>query len=123
LNKYRGLRIRKNAEYHRFRSMQLTKEEQKVVDFDNRCQMVASYLWEGKSVTMTASQLEWYDVTPHQVIGELAGWLRSEEAEACWEAEHLYRGSRRERTHVVYCTKCGDKYVFKAKVVKVADYD
>jgi hypothetical protein len=102
--------------------MQLTKEEQKVVEFDDRCQMVASYLWEGKSVTMTAKQLEWYDVSPHQVIAELSGWLRSEEQEACWEAEHLYGGSRRECTHVVYCTKQGDKYVFKAKVVKVANY-
>ena len=97
--------------------MQLTKEEQKVVEFDDRCQMVASYLWEGKSVTMTAAQLAWYDVTPHQVIAELTGWVRSEEMEACWEAEHLYRGSRRERTYVVYCTKQGDKYVFKAKQV------
>ena len=97
--------------------MQLTKEEQKVVDFDDRCQMVAGYLWQGKPVTMTAAQITWYGVTPHQVIAELSGWLRSEEQEACWEAEHLYGGSRRKRTHVVYCTKQGDKYVFRAKVV------
>ena len=96
--------------------MQLTKEEQKVVEFDDRCQMVAGYLWQGKSVTMTAKQLEWYDVTPHQVIGELAEWLRSEEMEACWEAETLYRGHRDQRTYVVYCTKQADKYVFRAKV-------
>ena len=96
--------------------MQLTKEEQKVVEFDDRCQMVAGYLWQGKSVTMTAKQLEWYDVTPHQVITELAGWLYSEEAEACWEAETLYRGHRDQRVFIVYCTKCGDKYVFRAKV-------
>jgi hypothetical protein len=102
--------------------MQLTREEQKVVEFDDRCQIVASYLWEGKSVTMTAKQFKWYDVTPHQAIAVLSEWLRLEEAEACWEAEHLYRGSRRQRTHVVYCTKQGDKYVFKAKVVKVSDY-
>jgi len=96
--------------------MQLTKEEQKVVEFDDRCQMVAGYLWQGKSVTMTAKQLEWYDVTPHQVITELAGWLYSEEAEACWEAETLYRGHCDQRTYVVYCTKQADKYVFRAKV-------
>ena len=96
--------------------MQLTKEEQKVVEFDDRCQMVAGYLWQGKSVTMTAKQLEWYDVTPHQVIAELAGWLHSEEAEACWEAETLYRGHRARRIYVVYCTKQADKYVFRAKV-------
>jgi len=60
--------------------------------------------------------LEWYDVTPHQVITELAGWLYSEEAEACWEAETLYRGHRDQRVFIVYCTKCGDKYVFRAKV-------
>ena len=96
--------------------MQLTKEEQKVVEFDDRCQMVAGYLWQGKSVTMTAKQLEWYDVTPHQVITELAGWLYSEEAEECWEVENLYRGHHDRRIYVVYCTKCGDKYVFRAKV-------
>jgi hypothetical protein len=99
--------------------MQLTKEEQKSYDFDTRCQMVASYLHEGKPVSMTAKQLAYYGVTPHQVIAELGGWLRSEEQEACWEAEHLYGGSRRKRTYVVYCTKVQDKYVFKAKV---ADY-
>lgn len=100
----------------------MTKEEQKSYDFDCRCQMLACYLHEGKSLTMTAKQLEGYGVTPHQVIAELSHWLRCEEMEACWEAEHLYCGSRRKRTHVVYCTKCGDKFVFKAKVTKVADY-
>ena len=114
--RYRGLRIRTTQDTIAISSMQLTKEEQKEFEFDNRCQMVASYLWEGKSVTMTASQLEWYDVTPHQVIAELTEWVRSEELEACWEAEHLYRGSRRERTYIVYCTKQADKYVFCAKV-------
>ena len=102
--------------------MQLTKEEERSYDFDCRCQMLASYLHEGKSLTMTAKQLAWYDVTPHQVIARMSYWLRCEEMQACWEAGYLYRGSRRERTHVVYCTKQGDKYVFKAKVTKVADY-
>jgi len=96
--------------------MQLTKEEQKVVEFDDRCQMVASHLWERKSVTMTEKQLQYYGVKPHDVILALAYWVRLEELEACWEAEHLYRGTHHERVFIVYCTKCGDKYVFRAKV-------
>ena len=97
-------------------------EEQKAYDFSMRCCMVAAHLWQGKSVTLTAAQLAYYNRTPHQVILELSECLRSEESEACWEAEHLYQGGRRRRTHVIYCTKVQDKYVFKAKVVKVADY-
>lgn len=99
-----------------FSAMQLTKEEQKVVEFDDRCQMVASHLYDRKSVTMTEKQLQYYGVKPHDVILALAYWVRLEELEACWEAEHLYRGTHHERVFVVYCTKQGDKYVFRAKV-------
>ena len=95
--------------------MQLTKEAVKSWEFSSRCQMVASYLWNGKSVTMSKEQLEDYGVTVHQVITELANWLKAEESEACWEAQVLYQGSRRRKTWIVYCTKQGDKYVFKAK--------
>lgn len=92
----------------------LTKNEQREWDFDCRCQMVAADLWQGRSVTVTEQQLRFYNVTPHQVIESLAYWLASEEAEACWEAEHLYRGNCDKRTHVVYCTKRGATYAFKA---------
>ena len=94
----------------------LTTEEQKAYDFSMRCCMVAAHLWQGKSVTLTAAQLAYYNRTPHQVILELSECLRSEEMEACWEEEVLYRGSRRQRTYIVYCTKVQDKYVFKAKL-------
>jgi len=96
--------------------MQLTKVEQESMEFSDRCQMVASYLWNGRSVRMSKGQLEEYGVTVHQVITELANWLKAEESEACWEAQVLYQGSRRRKTWIVYCTKQGDKYVFKAKV-------
>jgi len=111
---YRGLRIRVTQVIHRTRSM-LTKEAIKSWEFSSRCQMVASYLWNGRSVRMSKEQLEEYGVTVHQVISELANWLKAEESEACWEAQVLYQGSRRRKTWIVYCTKQGDKYVFKAK--------
>ena len=95
----------------------LTTEEQKAYDFSMRCCMAASHLWLGKSVSMTAEQLTHYGRTPSQVILELSECLRSEEMEACWDEEVLYRGSRRQRKYIVYCTKVQDKYVFKAKLV------
>jgi hypothetical protein len=61
--------------------MQLSKAEEKVVDFDSRCQQVAMYLWNGRSVSITEHQLQWYDVSPHQMISELLGWVQGEEAE------------------------------------------
>jgi len=120
LNKYRGLRIRVTQSPIASNLMQLTKEEQKVVDFDDRCQMVASHLWYGKSVTMTEQQLRWYGVKPHDVIVSLSTCLRFEEAEACWESErdgaYFGEGYHEARTYIVYCTKQADKYVFRAKV-------
>jgi hypothetical protein len=112
----RGLRIRVTQVIHRIRSMLMTEEAVKSWEFSSRCQMVASYLWNGKSVALSKEQLAEYGVTVHQVITELAYWLKAEESEACWEAEVLYQGSRRRCTWIVYCTKQGDKYVFKAKV-------
>ena len=94
----------------------MTEEAVKSWEFSSRCQMVASYLWNGKSVSLNKEQLAEYGVTVHQVITELAYWLKAEESEACWEAQVLYQGSRRRKTWIVYCTKQGDKYVFKAKV-------
>ena len=107
---------------------QLSAEEQRVVDFDQRCQMVAGYLHQGKSVTMTEAQLKFYRVTPHQVIAELLNWVTAEEAEEVWEADrdaayqrerddaYYCEASRRARTYVIYCTKVQDKYKFQAKV-------
>jgi hypothetical protein len=112
----RGLRIRVTQVIHRIRSMLMTEEAVKSWEFSSRCQMVASYLWNGKSVALSKEQLAEYGVTVHQVITELAYWLKAEESEACWEASVLYQGSRRRCTWIVYCTKQGDKYVFKAKV-------
>jgi Cft2 family RNA processing exonuclease len=57
--------------------MQLSKAEEKVVDFDSRCQQVAMYLWNGRSVSITEHQLQWYDVSPHQMISELLGWVQT----------------------------------------------
>jgi hypothetical protein len=96
--------------------MLMTEKAVKSWEFSSRCQMVASYLWNGKSVSLNKEQLAEYGVTVHQVITELAYWLKAEESEACWEAQVLYQGSRRRKTWIVYCTKQGDKYVFKAKV-------
>ena len=108
--------------------LQVTATEQRVIDFDQRCQMVAGYLHQGKSVTMSEAQLKFYRVTPHQVIQELLNWVMAEEAEEAWEAnreeawqaerdESYYRAGVDPRTYVIYCTKVqGDKYVFKAKV-------
>ena len=99
--------------------LQLTAEEQRVVDFDQRCQMVAGYLHQGKSVSMTEAQLKFYRVTPHQVIAELLNWVAAEEAEEVWDEEHAgayHQPSRPLRTYVIYCTKVQGKYVFKAKV-------
>jgi len=93
----------------------MTKELEREWEFDCRCQNVASYLHAGKSVTITVQQLKFYGVTPHQALTVLAQWVKAEEAEECWEAETLYRGYREVRTWVVYCTKNGDKYVFRAK--------
>ena len=101
--------------------MQLSKSEEKVVDFDNRCQQVAMYLWNGKSVCITEQQLAWYEMSPHQMISELLGWVQGEEAEAVWEADRdgAYCGNRelKGRQFTVYCTKRGGVYVFKAKVI------
>jgi len=101
--------------------MQLTKSEEKVVDFDSRCQQVAMYLWNGKSVCITEQQLRWYDVTPHQMIGELLWWVSVEEAEHVWEASrdgaYFGDGALKRRQFTVYCTKCASTYYFKAKVI------
>ena len=101
--------------------MQLSKSEEKVVDFDNRCQQVAMYLWNGRSVSITERQLAWYDVTPHQMISELLGWVQGEEAEAVWEADrdgaYCVDGGLKGRQFTVYCTKRGGVYSFKAKVI------
>ncbi len=99
--------------------MQLSKAEEKVVDFDNRCQQVAMYLWSGRSVSITEQQLRWYDVSPHQMISELLGWLQGEEAEAVWEAND---GELKGRQFTVWCTKRGGVYVFKAKVIGCGVY-
>jgi hypothetical protein len=98
--------------------MQLSKLEEKVVDFDNRCQQVAMYLWQGKSVRITEQQLRWYDVSPHQMISELLGWVQGEEAEHVWESQ-AYSGEEglKSRQFTVYCTKRASVYVFKAKVI------
>lgn len=99
--------------------LQLTAEEQKMYDFDHRCQMVAGYLHQGKSVTMTEAQLKFYRVTPHQVIAELLNWVTAEEAEDAWDeanAGAYHQPSRSVRTYVIYCTKVQDKYKFKAVV-------
>jgi hypothetical protein len=98
--------------------MQLTAREEKVVDFDNRCQQVAMYLWNGKSVCITQQQLAWYDVSPHQMISELLGWVQAEEAEHVWEAvqDGAYFGDGM-RQFTVYCTKRASVYMFKAKVI------
>ena len=106
---------------------EVTTEEQRVIDFNIRCQMVGGYLHSGRSVTMTEAQLKFYGVTPHQVITELMNWVISEEAEEVWEAERegAWQAERDEayhcdrvlpRTYVIYCTKVQDKYKFKAKV-------
>ena len=83
----RGLRILITQVFHRNSTMQLSKAEEKVVDFDSRCQQVAMYLWNGRSVSITEHQLQWYDVSPHQMISELLGWVQGEEAEAVWESQ------------------------------------
>ena len=95
---------------------EMTKELERECEFDCRCQNVASYLHAGKSVTITTQQLKFYGVTPHQALSVLTQWVKAEEAEECWEAETLYRGYKETRMFIVYCTKCGDKYVFRAKV-------
>ena len=102
--------------------MQLTKAEEKVVDFDNRCQQVAMYLWQGKSVSITEQQLRWYEVSPHQMISELLGWVQTRA-----NAEHVRESQRdgaycgdgavKGRLFTVYCTKRSGVYVFKAKVI------
>ncbi len=102
--------------------MQLTAREEKVVDFDSRCQQVAMYLWNGKSVSITEQQLRWYDVTPHQMISELLGWVQAAEAEAVWDScrDGAYCGDGGGligRQFTVYCTKRGGVYSFKAKVI------
>ena len=90
--------------------MQLSKAEEKVVDFDSRCQQVAMYLWNGRSVSITEHQLQWYEVSPHQMISELLELVQSLECEEAWEAGL-------ERRFTVYCTKRSGVYVFKAKVI------
>ena len=101
--------------------MQLSKAEEKVVDFDSRCQQVAMYLWQGKSVSITEHQLQWYDMSPHQMISELLQWIKAEEAEAVWESDrdgaYCGDGGLKGRQFTVYCTKRGGVYVFKAKVI------
>ena len=104
--------------------MQLSKAEEKVVDFDSRCQQVGMYLWNGRSVSITEQQLQWYDVSPHQMISELLGWVQGEEAEAVWEADrdvnrgvYCGDGTLKGRQFTVWCTKRGGVYVFKAKVI------
>ena len=96
--------------------IELTKEQEIEYEFECRCQNVASYLWVGRSVVMTAQQLRHYRVTPHQVIAQLANCVNAEEAEASWQARLLNNESRLQRMYVVYCTKQGDTYVFRAKV-------
>ena len=93
---------------------QLTEAELLRFDFAVRCQVAASYLWDGKSVSMSSEQLREYHVTPHKAVEELSVYVRAEESEACWEASSLYGGSRRRRTWTVYCTRKGDSYSFKA---------
>jgi sugar/nucleoside kinase (ribokinase family) len=95
--------------------------EEKVVDFDSRCQQVAMYLWQGKSVSITEQQLRWYDVSPHQMIKELLGWLQAEEAEAIWEGDRdaweAGDAFRLPRRFTIWCTRgANGVYVFKAKV-------
>ena len=101
--------------------MQMSKSEEKVVDFDNRCQQVGMYLWNGRSVSMTEQQLTWYEMSPHQMISELLGWVQGEEAEAVWEADregaYFGDGGLKGRQFTVYCTKRGGVYSFKAKVI------
>ena len=101
--------------------MQLSKAEEKVVDFDSRCQQVAMYLWNGRSVSITEQQLQWYDMSPHQMISELLWWVQAEEAEAVWEADrdgaYFGDGGLKGRQFTVYCTKRGGVYSFKAKVI------
>jgi len=102
--------------------MQLSKSEEKVVDFDNRCQQVGTHLWNGRSVSITEQQLRWYDVSPHQMISELAGWVQGEEAEHVWEADrdgaYCGNGGLKGRQFTVYCTRGrGGVYSFKAKVI------
>ena len=101
--------------------MQLSKAEEKVVDFDSRCQQVAMYLWNGRSVSITEQQLQWYEVSPHQMISELLGWVTAEEAEAVWESDrdgaYCGDGGLKGRRFTVYCTKRGGVYSFKAKVM------
>ena len=117
----RGLRILITQVFHRNSTMQLSKAEEKVVDFDSRCQQVAMYLWNGRSVSITEHQLQWYDVSPHQMISELLGWVQGEEAEAVWESQRdgAYCGDDglKGRQFTVWCTKRGGVYVFKAKVI------
>ena len=121
VRKDRGLRILITQVFHRNSTMQLTKAEEKVVDFDSRCQQVAMYLWQGKSVSITEQQLQWYDVSPHQMISELLGWVQVEEAEAVWESDrdgaYCGDGGLKGRQFTVWCTKRGGVYVFKAKVI------
>ena len=117
----RGLRILITQVFHRNSTMQLSKLEEKVVDFGDRCQQVAMYLWQGKSVSITEHQLQWYAITPHQMISELLGWVQGEEAEAVWEADrdgaYCGDGGLKGRQFTVWCTKRGGVYVFKAKVI------
>ena len=117
----RGLRILITQVFHRNSTMQLTKAEEKVVDFDNRCQQVAMYLWQGRSVSITEHQLRWYGVSPHQMISELLGWVQAEEAEAVWESDrdvaYCGDGGLKGRQFTVYATKRGGVYVFKATVI------
>ena len=105
----------------RIHTVQLSQAEQKVVAFDDRCQQVARYLWQGKSVSITEQQLRWYDVSPHQMISELLGWVQAEEAEAVWESDrdgaYFGDGGLKGRQFTVYATKRGGVYVFKAKVI------
>ena len=90
--------------------MQLSKAEEKVVDFGDRCQQVARYLWNGRNVSITERQLQWYEMSPHQVIEELLESVQSLECEEACEAGF-------ERQFTVYCTKRGGVYSFKAKVM------
>ena len=102
----------------RIHTVQLSQAEQKVVAFDDRCQQVARYLWQGKSVSITEQQLRWYDVSPHQMISELLGWVQAEEAEHVWESQaYCGDGAVKGREFTVYCTKRASVYMFKAKVI------
>jgi hypothetical protein len=100
--------------------LQFTAEELRMVEFGDRCWRLGPYLHRGKRVTMTEQQLRHYGVTPHQVISELLNWVNAEEAEEVWETKRdepqCGESYCRARTFIVYCTKQGDKYVFKAKV-------